>query len=827
MILQHVSCWGWDNSIYTEESLACKKAYPGFQFTSKSKKWLPRVKTVPESMTLLVRRLHSSHAALPAYLRKKLEASSMEALSERAAAVWHLGQELLMNVPINPQALASKWTEAWATGSQHVDVEVQVAVMDKSDTFSVVQSIPTFKQLIIEHTSATPSVALQSDATAIRIDEFNLLMRLLRYDEKVFENWVKKCQNVFGAREHAVQEFRASRHNTARAHAKKFLSGCCLFLTWQGVKAENIIGDILNFKRDKLKFLNVASQGACQLAIWNATAPSLMCAELQVQQCSVLAWALHDSMQSVGIVLMPVFTYNKGKLHLEETKMIDQLTKGNHNIDWQFCIQFTDQCDERDLRPMNYPGRFVFPTPLQDPKKSMWFHCNLRKEYRTKLIPQQTPKYMKEIEDLSDDALPGSCDNRDSYIHGAAKYNQIGVPAAEAVLSGCLEGPDYANMPATFVLDLFPRVGDFLEAFCKIHNTMKKTHMYYVAVSEDQTEMTWLEQTVADTLAMSYEESGKTPYGNLEAELKEELLEPVPKRPDMNKLVYGGANQDQLFVPIAICKEWQLDPQFGQEFSKWLDSFVVHHAILDSESTPGPTDTPKKRAVGETLDQPNSPAKKKPKLHTMLETTSIKESLLAEAKLAGCGKDPPLLQIRTGHTIYIVNNGTQEWVSPPHFNVTGFGKGSFKIVKDDASVGTGMIFNLASSEDLVVFNGAILTVGKVLNDQKASKPDASICYHSIKLDDTNPKIFTLKFVHRVVFFAIAPDGKNDNNISNMGQKESAKVWNSGCLQVLWAVRWAAKGLMPIKPMILLRDSVTLPPGRGLLCTGSEPGPEDH
>ena len=113
-------------------------------------------------------------------------------------------------------------------------------------------------------------------------------------------------------------------------------------------------------------------------------------------------------------------------------------------------------------------------------------------------------------------------------------------------------------------------------------------HMYYVAVSENQTEMTWLEQTVADTLAMSYEESGKTPYGNLEAELKEELLEPVPKRPDMNKLVCGGANQDQLFVPIAICKEWQLDPQFGQEFSKWFDSFVVHHAILDSESTPGP-----------------------------------------------------------------------------------------------------------------------------------------------------------------------------------------------------------------------------------------------
>ena len=190
---------------------------------------------------------------------------------------------------------------------------------------------------------------------------------------------------------------------------------------------------------------------------------------------------------------------------------------------------------------MNYPGWFVFPTPLQDPKKSMWFHCKLRKEYRAKLVPQQPPKQMKEIEDMSADALPQSCDNRDSYIHGAAKYNQIGLPAAEAVLTGCLEGPEFANMPAIFVVDLYPRVGEFLEAL--IHNTLKALHMY----EENQTELTWLAQTITDTLAKLYEESGKTPYGNLDAELEKELL-------DMNKLVNGGDTQDRLLT--AICKEY-------------------------------------------------------------------------------------------------------------------------------------------------------------------------------------------------------------------------------------------------------------------------------
>ena len=39
-------------------------------------------------------------------------------------------------------------------------------------------------------------------------------------------------------------------------------------------------------------------------------------------------------MQSMAVNLAPVFTYNKGRLHGEETKTLEQLKKGNHNLDW-------------------------------------------------------------------------------------------------------------------------------------------------------------------------------------------------------------------------------------------------------------------------------------------------------------------------------------------------------------------------------------------------------------------------------------------------------------------------------------------------------------
>ena len=72
-------------------------------------------------------------------------------------------------------------------------------------------------------------------------------------------------------------------------------------------------------------------------------------------------------MQSAALVINPVFTYSKGKLHLEEGKLVDLLAKGNHNLDWQFSIIFKGKSDDRDLRPMVYPGQFVFPFSAQGP----------------------------------------------------------------------------------------------------------------------------------------------------------------------------------------------------------------------------------------------------------------------------------------------------------------------------------------------------------------------------------------------------------------------------------------------------------------------------
>lgn len=60
-------------------------------------------------------------------------------------------------------------------------------------------------------------------------------------------------------------------------------------------------------------------------------------------------------------------------------------------------------------------------------------------------------------------------------------------------------------------------------------------------------------------------------------------------------------------------------------------------------------------------------------------------------------------------------------------------------------------------------------------------------------------------------------GDKEVNIGNIALKEAPGHWaGSAVTMVLWAVRWAQKGLQPIKPVVHLRGDLWLPPGRAIL-----------
>ena len=119
-----------------------------------------------------------------------------------------------------------------------------------------------------------------------------------------------------------------------------------------------------------------------------------------------------------------------------------------------------------------------------------------------------------------------------------------------------------------------------------------------------------------------------------------------------------------------------------KEFASWLDDFRQdgHMIVDDIQVKPNETPAAKKRQ-GEPLD---SSRKKKSKLHeAIIEMKDISDALITEVKLTNQPKDAGVWQQRSGHKIFLCNKSNAEAKYPKDFLVCGFGKGAFKLVKED------------------------------------------------------------------------------------------------------------------------------------------------
>ena len=452
---------------------------------------------------------------------------------------------------------------------------------------------------------------------------------------------------------------------------------------------------------------------------------------------------------------MPEFSYNRGKKYLEEQKAINLLMKANHNLDNSFVLMYERKKDARDLRSLVYTGKFVFPSTAMDQRKLLFWKADLVQQGRTNEVQQVDGRLLKEVEDLSATALPSSSDSKESHVHGGAKHVQIGVEAATALISGMMQGPVFTDTRAVLMFDLFVRVGDFMQAYCKIRNTFGAS-MYFFGLCENQTEHSWILSDLEDQLSAGFLEEGKLPSGEvLEESMPNDLLEALPPPPKLNHLIITGEELDkQLYLPAHIVKQWSLHQAHGKEFTKWLDEFLETYKIMDGHDADSKKGDDKKRGKGLGNDD-GSPCKKKPKClgdaSLIVETSKNSAVMLAEHPVTGV-KDCKL-QIRAQGLICILNKGVSEVTFPEHHYLTSWGKGSFKLAKATEEAGEKAIeldWSKEGSDHMVCFNGGITTLGQVVHNQRATKPGAGINYHEMTLNqDRGVKHIALLFPPRL------------------------------------------------------------------------------
>jgi hypothetical protein len=139
-------------------------------------------------------------------------------------------------------------------------------------------------------------------------------------------------------------------------------------------------------------------------------------------------------------------------------------------------------------------------------------------------------------------------------------------------------------------------------------------------------------------------------------------------------------------------------------------------------------------------------------------------------------------------------------------------------LEDDVVPSNSVAFVLKSSDDLVVLNGVVTSLGQLINDKSGTdEKSAKVAYHTMKVDSHETTKFTLAITHRVTFTCQPETATDDikpftfaSRVTNLAE------WSNDITEMIWMVRWTNKGLTPIKPAVYLSNTCELGPGRAIV-----------
>ena len=191
-----------------------------------------------------------------------------------------------------------------------------------------------------------------------------------------------------------------------------------------------------------------------------------------------------------------------------------------------------------------------------------------------------------------------------------------------------------------------------------------------------------------------------------------------------------------------------------------------------------------------------------------------------------------MIRVSTDRSWLLVNVSQNVVALPAGTVLAGFGPGTFKHVPrlaegklGPADVEKHILFDMKNANTHVLHNGKLTTLGEIVNAVQGNRAATDICYHSQKpAPSEDPKHFELERKHEVYYCPasktnaqVEESGDDPTNLELKGSSSLASlVPLSTCkfehCSIMWAVKWATKGLMPIKPQVALTYDVEIQPG---------------
>ena len=826
IVVADISAKGWDNSVWTEEGLACKKMYPGTHFRCQSKKWTARKVVTPHSLRLMLLR-SVQRGNMPA--KCKLNKAATEAASEMAACVWNIAKEAQEMVPFTEEALENQFFNPWVQGNPAIEFQVQSAIT-LADPLFTPRDIKAVKQLMDAHTGVN-SVQLSLAntemivaATALEESTFKQNLAQCKADVAALRNYIATCTAFEHSRYQKKMEWDVGQHKVSEEAAEAFMCKNCLVIVVQdNAQFNQVVNDAFSkFVTLKCSQFSLQREKLLTFSLTNWVAPCMVSNTLQEAQANAVAMLCYQNPCNLNAVLMPQFCYTKGQLHLTEGMCLSMLTNRGLNIDNKFALFFKEKLDVRDRRPLMYDGRLIFGGHVT--ADNWWFKSALMSG-KVEPADQLSQRDMLSVESISPTTLPSTTDI-DGTIKGAGKFAQLGEDAMVKLVDAALDGvANRIDGESGLILgELNLSVGHFFDAFLakKLSATFE---LFYFGLAESEEHKEWFMKVKGEKLKMLHLSNRLSQPGFPDAcaEMPQDLQGRKPDPPIMNKidLKFADDGTPLPVVPKELVDTWSSHQEYGKEFTSWLTEVLDEfgHHELPAEDNQEADPATKKRKL-------DADSKKKTQEVNAEKIVSQEptEGVLKSTKLCGKGQTGAVLKVLTGGKAVITNTLHNELHMPAGSVVAGFGKGDWKLEGRDADINTEtmLLYQIQTMDDMVLMGTKYMTVADAIKPRRARNPMVKLMYHTMhSITDGPAGSFSVSLDHKV-FFApdsagvSAEDNGEEKLQQTIGSLVPRKAWDSHCLSIIWAVKWTANGLSPVRPVVVLTKDVSLLPARTLL-----------
>ena len=460
----------------------------------------------------------------------------------------------------------------------------------------------------------------------------------------------------------------------------------------------------------------------------------------------------------------------------------------------------------------------------------------LIKKSRTEEAEQVKTCDMVIVEDIDPDTLPSSSTGIDNSTHrngvltGARRFEAIGTDACEKMLDSTLDTlMDSPRIGACVVIDTNPTNGDLFDAFVKKKLSMN-IPLFYFGVSPDATFVEFILEHRVAALATECELGIlKIPGLNVQSELPASRQTPSPAPPAFEVLVYDPESKN-MRIPADAASKWGINSRYSEDYVTTVTQaqhdmgFAVPLLTTDQDAKP-PQSSPLKRQNADTGPLGSPEAKKARAMEDIVSLDSITDPMLLNIKPTNM-KANTFIRVFLGHKVAIVNQSDAPLILKKGLTLLGFGKVSYDKIEAADSAPNSLDVVFTSSQNEVLLNNTIVTLGRAVTDKRTMNPTANVCYHTMA-DEPSMGVgeFTLSQRNTIrAKFEPVPVEESANQAQSGKQDSGAAViplsaWtNIDIAKPLWAMRWASSGLMPIRPQITLMVDITVEPQKALRLT---------